>query len=225
VAELVTQAGSAPTMAMPDVANMMSALKRMSDGVIQAVPAPTDMTSVMSAIKRVGDNVTQAVKQVAAMRPSATSTAAPEPAPQATPPAPEPAAEAPAESEPEAVPEAPAADDDAPAAADEADLEAAGSEPDEPEPEAAPAAAPPRTTLSYIADPGPEGPNLPPSIHRAAADPEAEPPKREEKPHLAPDTSQQGYAVTVKPVVAKALGTYLPKALQKISDTLGGKTG
>ncbi len=74
---------------------------------------------------------------------------------------------------------------------------------------------------SYVADRGPEGPNLPPSIHAAAVTDSS--PTREEKPHLAPDTSQQGYAVTVKPVVAKALGTYLPKLLQGISDTLGKK--
>ena len=79
----------------------------------------------------------------------------------------------------------------------------------------------PRSPTSPI--PGPAGPNLPPSIHGTAAA-DGPPPTREEKPHLAPDTSEQGYAVTVKPVVAKALGTYLPKLLQGISDTLGKKS-
>ena len=92
----------------------------------------------------------------------------------------------------------------------------------EPEPEPAPA---PRTTVSYVADPGPEGPNLPPSIHSQgqAPAPEGGSSSTERPVVRAPDTSEQGYAVTIKPVVAKALGTYLPKALQKISDTLGGK--
>ena len=59
------------------------------------------------------------------------------------------------------------------------------------------------------------GANLPPSIHKSSTSRGKPPVVR------APDTSEQGYAVTVKPAIAVALGKYLPKALKIVSDTLG----
>ena len=199
-------------------------------------PAPSvDMSGVVSALKRMGDSVAQAVKQATAGRPAAEpetpaatdEAPAADDAPAATDEAPpaDDAAEAPAADEVPAADEAPAEEapaeeraDEAPAAEPEA---AAEPEPEpeaapaEPEPAPAPASAALRVAVGHATASQKPGANLPPSIHKTAAGRGKPPVVR------APDTSEQGYAVAIKPAIAVALGKYLPKALKIVSDTLG----
>jgi hypothetical protein len=225
------------TAVLTDVSGQLVALigsqNRLADSVAELVgqgasatppppAAPTDMSGVVSALKRVGDSVAQAVKAAAAAR-TAPEAAAPEAAPEAEPADDEAAAdeaptdEAPADESPadEALADA---DADADAEGDEAEAEAApeaeaAAEP-EPEPEPAPLRGT-RVAVGHSAAGRSASANVPPSIHKTATARQAPPVVR------APDTSERGYAVTIKPAIAVVLGKYLPKALQVVSDTLG----